>query len=168
MYNNLGQAISSYYTFMESPTATPGIEHEFLWMVFKPGCLLFHTKKGIQTILRLLKTTKLRWSDWCIEAESFVYDGENFGKVIKRIYIRWYEGYKPLQELKVYPLQIHPRRDEILQSLAARGRKYVSLRDMSHRFYSGAVDSLSTIHTSDEDGLEYYTAQTIIVSHSRN
>jgi hypothetical protein len=165
MYNSLSREISSYYTFMESPTAAPGIEHEFLWMAFKPGCLLLRTHKGIQSILRLRSMEHTRYGVWWVEAEKLSYNGDLFGRVSVTIRIQWYDGYRPLEELSVYPLRFHPRQHEIYQSLVVRGRKYVLLREVSHRFYSGVVDSLSSYRTTDIAGDEEYPIQPITASH---
>ncbi|KAF2245853.1 hypothetical protein BU26DRAFT_577252 [Trematosphaeria pertusa] len=64
MYNSLTREISSFYTFMESPTAAPGIEHEFLWMAFKPGSFILHSRKGIQRILRFSSMKLDSFSRW--------------------------------------------------------------------------------------------------------
>jgi hypothetical protein len=164
MYNSLSREISSYYTFMESPTAAPGIEHEFLWMAFKPGCLLLHMRQRILRILRL-RSVKYGRFGACVEMEKLAYNGDLFGRVHEDIYIRWYEGYRPLQELSVYPLRFHPRQHEIYQSLVARGREYVLLREVSHRFYSGVADSLSSYLTTSIFGDEDYPIQSITASH---
>ncbi|KAH8728463.1 P-loop containing nucleoside triphosphate hydrolase protein [Phaeosphaeriaceae sp. PMI808] len=156
MYNSLSREISSYYTFMESPTVAPGIEHEFLWMAFKPGCLIFYVHKGIQRIMRLRSMRCTVFSEWRVETEQLAYNGEIFGRVNQINYIRWYDGYRPLQELSIYPLRFHPRQHEIYESLVARGRKYVSLTEMSHRFYSGVANALSTYRTTNLDGEEDY------------
>ncbi|KAH7125101.1 P-loop containing nucleoside triphosphate hydrolase protein [Dendryphion nanum] len=139
MYNSFSREISSYYTFIESPAITPGIEHEFLWMPFKPGCLLFYTEQGIQKLSRLCSMVWNKHRGWGIEMEKLAYNGEEFGPVKMTVFIRWYDGYRPLQELNVYPLQFHPRQEEIYQSLIQRGRKYVALREISHRSYAGLI-----------------------------
>jgi hypothetical protein len=168
MYTSLSREISSYYTFMESSTAAPGIEHDFLWMAFKPGSLLFHTSKGIKRILRLRSMQKGRFETWRVEAEKLAYNGENLGRVNVIINIPWYDGYRPLQELKVYPLYYHPNQSEIYQDLVARGRKYILLRELSHRFYSGVAESLSPYRTTNIDGEEDYPIQPIKVSQNRD
>jgi hypothetical protein len=164
MYTSLSREISSYYTFMESSTAAPGIEHDFLWMVFRPGSLLFHTSKGIKRILRLRSMDKGRYGGWLIYAEKLVYNGDELGRVNVTLTIPWYDGYRPLQELKVYPLRYHPNQSEIYQDLDARGRQYILFRELSHRFYSGVADSLSPYRTTNIEGDEEYPIQPIKVS----
>lgn len=164
MYSSLRRETSSYYTFMESPAVVPGIEHEFLWMAFKPGCLLLHTQDGVHKILRLVSMSYVHFRGWRLDMEKIAYDGEVFGRVSECAYIRWYDGYRPLQELKVYPLQFHPHADEIRQALTARGREYVRLKEYSHRSYFGVANSLSPYRTVDDFGDEEYRIDPITVS----
>jgi hypothetical protein len=70
MYHSRSCEISSYYTFMESPTVAPDIEHAFLWMAFKPGCFLFQSSRGIQSIVHYRTMTRDRPGAWEVEDES--------------------------------------------------------------------------------------------------
>jgi hypothetical protein len=164
MYNSLSHEISSYYAYMESPTVAPGIEHEFLWMAFKPGSFIFCTRDGIQQIRKLISIEKGVFSTWFLTLKHIGYDGEEFGFSNTSIRIRWYDGYKPLQELSAYPLRYHPRQDEIMESLKTRGRKYAAMRTLSHRYYIGVADSLSSHRIHSIDGEEdEYPIQSIMV-----
>lgn len=98
-----------------------------------------------------------------------MYDGEIFGFVTETILIPWYDGYRPLQELRVYPLHYHPHHYVIYQSLLTRGRKYVQLREQSHRYYSGVADSLSPNRIVSYDREEdVFPIQSIMASCRRN
>jgi hypothetical protein len=163
MYTSLSREISSYYTFMESTTA-PGIEHDFLWMAFKPGSLIFTTVQGIKRVLRMRSMRLSCYGSWLLATEKLAYNGDDLGRIAVTITIPWYDGFKPLQELKAYPLHYHPEESKIYQELTDRGHKYVSFRDVSHRFYSGVADSLSPYRTTDIHGDEDYPIQPIKVS----
>jgi hypothetical protein len=164
MYNSLTREMTSFYTFMESPVAAPGIEFEFLWMAFKPGELIVQTRKDVHQILRVKSVDKI-FLAWQVNSETIVYDGESFGFTTYSIRIPRYEGYKPLMDLRVCPLSYHPTGETIRNSLITRGHKYVDLKDVSHRKYSGTVRSLSPYrvrgHYGEEDD---YTIHSLTVS----
>jgi hypothetical protein len=164
MYNSLSREMLSYYTFMESSTAAPGIEHDLLWMVFKPGSLLVHTCQGIKQIRRLRSMQKLRNGSWEVETEKIAYNGIDLGWVSNYFQISLYDGYRPLRELTIFPLEYHPNESEIYMELIERGREYILFRELSHRSYSGIAETLSPHCTTDVDGDGIYPISPMNVS----
>jgi hypothetical protein len=167
MYNSLMREMTSFYTFMEpeSPTAAPGIEFDFLWMAFKPEDLVFREVNGIHRIYRFKSMERhYRPPGWQLRCVSIAYDGDTFGSAITYISIAPYDGYKPLTELRAFPLQYHSSKVDIYQRSIARGHKYASMKEASHRYYYGVGDSLSPYriqaHFGEEDE---FTMQSIAV-----
>jgi hypothetical protein len=164
MYRSLETQISSYYTFMESPAIAPGIECKNLWMAFRPGDLIYTKIDGTEKVVRL-KSTNKGWFPWTLYTEEIQYDGTDYGRHQLMIHIRNYDGYKPLEELSAYPLQYHRRKEAVTNVLIARGRKFLGLRGVHHRFYEGLADSLSPFRLNTLDGEEdEYPIQSILVT----
>jgi hypothetical protein len=166
MYRTLESEIASYYTFMESPSITPGIEYKNLWMAFRPGDFIYAKVNGSEKIVRL-KSTSRAWFRCVLTAEEIQYDGADFGYRNTSLSISEYTGYKPLESLSAYPLQYHPHKEAITKSLIARGKKFIGLRGIQPRFYEGVANSLSPFRINGLDGEEdEYPIQSIMVRHT--
>ena len=164
MYRSLESEISSYYTFMESPSIAPGVEYKNLWMAFRPGDFIYTKLDDTEKVLRLKSTSKSYFS-WMLIAEEIQYNGTDFGYYSVSLRIYEYDGYKPLESLRAYPLQHHKRKEAITNSLITRGKKFLGLRGIHHRYYEGLADSLSPFRQNTIDGEEdEYAIQSIMVS----
>lgn len=62
----------------------------------------------------------------------------SFGRVLHMINLPYFEGTIKIHELDIYPLQYHPQAKNVTEILAARGRKWVSLRGIHHMQYKGS------------------------------
>ncbi|KAF2817426.1 P-loop containing nucleoside triphosphate hydrolase protein [Mytilinidion resinicola] len=164
MYDSLTREISAYYAFMESPTCAPGIEHDLLWMAFKPGELIYHMKDGIHIVMKFTSMRRTHPSRWLLNAEAITYNGDVFGYTEHFLSVPWYDGYEPLEELSVFPLRHHSNKEEIQEALVARGRKYVNLRNTCQRYYSGIAESLSRFRpNSGREESDHYSIQSTMI-----
>jgi hypothetical protein len=164
MYRTLESEISSYYTFMESPSIAPGIEYKNLWMAFRPGDLIYTKIGDIETVVRLVSMSQGLFS-WSLYTKEIQYDGTTYGRHTVYLRIDRYDGYKPLEQLNAYPLQYCLHKDAITNSLIARGQKFLGLRGVHHRYYEGLADSLSPFRINSIGGEEdEYAIQSIMAS----
>ncbi|KAJ3535655.1 hypothetical protein NM208_g7048 [Fusarium decemcellulare] len=152
-------------------SAEPSIEHQHLWMAFRPGILLYQKIDNVEVVSRLREIDSHKGNNrplppyapmpprppfpfeddndlsargWRLEDERIQYDGQDFVYVKSNVIIHKYDGCKPLRELKVFPLDLHPERERILQSLTLRGQKYLSLCGTHYRSYNGLAKFSST------------------------
>jgi hypothetical protein len=149
MERALRKEIGSYEKLM-GDGATPGLEYSNLWMAFRPDDLLYQRLNGHDIICRL------RYIDedseflnnhhiqefWSIRTERVEFDGEDFVYSRHNVKIIKYDGYRPLSQLEIFPLQYLPDKGRIAQDLLARGRKYVSLSGIHYKHYEGAAEML--------------------------
>lgn len=142
---------------MESPDLSPGIEYDYLWMAFRPGELVYQRVNGIDRVVKLVSMEKDNFGSWGLSVQKFAYDGNTYGHRSETIRVSWYEGYKPLEQLRAYPLNFHPEAKEIRRKPIARGRRYLELCRARHLFYSGAAESLAPSLVNAEE--EYYTIE---------
>lgn len=166
MYRALESEISHYYMFMESPTIAPGIGWENLWMAFRPNDLIYSKKDNLERVVRL-KRTSMEIDYWGLTVEEIQYNGTDYGRHRITLRIWRYDGYKPLTHLNAYPLQYHDDKDTVTNSLISRGKKFISLRNVHHRYYEGLADSLSPFRIESLMGEEdEFAIQSIMVSYS--
>lgn len=153
MYNVLSAKIRGYYAFVEGPTAPPSLDFLNLWMVFRPGDLIYvktnHADISRGQILRFESMSrckcKLPWcslSYWSLCGQHIDYNGDNFGHIATYAQIKPYKGYRPLCDLVVVPLQYHPDQLSIRESLIACGKKFAKLHGSHYRQYKGMAEVL--------------------------
>jgi len=76
-------------------------------------------------------------SPFIIDCYSIDFDGSHLGGVQKQIEIRPYEGEKPVTSLPVYPLKFLPDLEKAKERLLVRGRCFLKMLDVSHKYYEG-------------------------------
>ncbi|RPA89391.1 hypothetical protein L873DRAFT_1849319 [Choiromyces venosus 120613-1] len=76
-------------------------------------------------------------SPFIIDCYSIDFDGVHLGGVQKQIEIRPYEGEKPVTSLPVYPLKLLPDLEKTRERLLDRGRSFLRMIDVSHKYYEG-------------------------------
>ncbi|KAL8960229.1 MAG: hypothetical protein Q9193_003026 [Seirophora villosa] len=117
---------------------SPKLEFRDLWIAFKPGCLVYHTQNDVVEISRLRSITEVMDEDddeeWLLETEMIDYRGNHVGLTWEFLSIARYAGCKPIRELDAFPLHFHPEEERIRCDLSKRGRKYLSLWGIHHRF----------------------------------
>ena len=127
----LNREIMSYEELMENNDAAPGLEFQNLWMAFKPGTLLYGQQQGISVISRLQSMQKvkpyLQPEYWNLVTERIKCDGRDFIFVSEVVRISKYDGYRPLTQLVLFPLEYHRDAEGVRTNLLARGKRYVSM-----------------------------------------
>jgi len=133
---------------------TPDLEHRHLWVVFRPGCLVYEKHGDIERVSRLRSMRGGEHDDngarpWILNTERVHYTGSVIGLTSHSIEISPYDGFKSVRELNSVPLYLHPEERRIRRDLLERGRKFLSLCGMRHCFYDGpAYMGVSTGDTS--------------------
>ncbi|KAI1742673.1 P-loop containing nucleoside triphosphate hydrolase protein [Xylaria scruposa] len=117
------------------------IDHENLWIAYKPGDLIYKRDGKIDTVSRL-RSFRGAYKDntkfWVVSTERIEYDGTDFGHVIlSDTLIMEYPGRLCIRDLEAFPLRFHSQNAQIRDALVQRGQKYVSLRGACHRFFNG-------------------------------
>jgi hypothetical protein len=141
--------ISAYNSMMQNEAIKPGLEHRLLWMVFKPGDLLYFHAEGNDIIVRLKEFQLLKRKNipdvWTAVAEYIGCKADTLGFDTHYITIRNYDGYKALTELETFPLYYHTKKEEIREALIRRGRKYISLCGIHYKLYKGSISCSSKL-----------------------
>lgn len=125
--------------------SSPELNHRHLWLVFKPGCLVYEKRGGIESLSRLLSMHGEEEDDsfdiraWRLHTERIHYIGSDVGLTHHWLTIYRYDGRKPVCELTAVPLHLHPEEERIRHDLLERGRKFISLCGIHHCFYDGVA-----------------------------
>jgi len=133
----------------------PSIDFDNLWMVFRPGALIYSKQAPRGERVYKLRSIEFRGSiffnsSWLLRLWSISCDGENFGYESSCVHISAYEGYRLLEELSYSPLEYHPNRNDIEARALSRGGKFISFCGQHHCEYKGMADMMTM--TKDFDG----------------
>ena len=157
MAKTLRREILGYQNTMQDKEVIPGLEFQDLWMAFKPGALLYQSFEDIDVICRLRTMHKMTPHDllpfWDVKTEVLMCVGKRLEYIHHDVEISHYDGYKPLRELKIFPLDYHQQQESIKASLLQRGEKYVSLRGIHHCSYEGLADITSSHDTGSKSSM---------------
>lgn len=118
------------------------LDQDHLWIIFKPGCLVYERREGLDIVFKLQKIVAdvdhiegfLGWDLW---VEQIHYNGEEFGHISTWKWIPKFEGRKAVMHLDFFPLHLHPDAHHIMKSVEQRGRKYLSYCGVHHCLYNG-------------------------------
>lgn len=144
MRRALKREIALYESTMNS-SDTPSIEHQHLWMAFKPGTLLYQSIDGVEIVSRLRSAYKLNEAgtrsarEWRLDAERIHHDGSQFRFIDHEIVVKKYDGSKPLEQLPAFPLSFHPEEDRVRRELIIRGKKFIALCNGHHYCYYNGI-----------------------------
>ena len=76
-------------------------------------------------------------SPFVIDCFYIDFDGTNFGPLPQKFMLTDYDGEVPINSLEVFPIRFDDDPKKTEKSLVRRGRKFVRLADVDHKFYSG-------------------------------
>ena len=131
------------------------LEHQHLWMLFKPGCLVYQKIEGIESLVRLRaiyeEADDADELSWHLSVENINYSANDIGLVRTYTEIKHYDGRKPILEMTAVPLYLHPEEERIRYDLLERGRKFLSFRGTQHCFYDGVAYLCSMLSPSAYD-----------------
>lgn len=135
------------------------LEHRHLWILFKPGCLVYHKGGRADEFLSRfqsissLQNSKGEIESWQIGSERTAWNGSGIGMEKRFTNIPRYDGRKPVCDLAAIPLAFLPEEQRIRRDLLERGRKFLSLCGTRHCFYDGSafLFSISSPNTTESD-----------------
>ena len=149
MEKTLHREIKISKALMSNVSGSHELEHRHLWMVFKPGCLVYEKVEGVERLSRLRSINDHKddeseqIEEWSLSTECIQYSRSDIGFVHHAIDIERYDGSKPLCELAAVPLSFHPEKERLRHDLSERGRKFLSHCGIHHRLYDGAANMWS-------------------------
>ena len=96
------------------------------------------------------ENSKGRENRFSIRLYSLSFDGESYGPIDTSLTIPGWEGLRNIRDLKLFPVQYckpgrdfdierFPTSDDFKSHLTERGKRYVGLGSVAHRYYSGQI-----------------------------
>ncbi|KAJ4153249.1 hypothetical protein LMH87_009745 [Akanthomyces muscarius] len=127
----------------------PCVAFSDIWMIFRPGELLFTGADAAETerILEVVGTEfhEAGWgkpASWVVEAKCFAFNGVRFGYVKQSFAIDSFKGTRLIRRLDLQPLEYHPDQAALRARQIARGEKLCRLAGVHHCQYSGPATAV--------------------------
>jgi len=145
MEKTLEREIRQYEATFDHQTTNASLEHQHLWMGYKPGELLFSMPDDAECVVRMASMSKVmkpmfrstEIDHWIINVERIEWQGERMVWVPYSVPIPHYDGCQRVGTLPVAPWKFHPNQERAKRELIARGRQYQQLAGVSHQTYHG-------------------------------
>ncbi|KAJ6785835.1 hypothetical protein PWT90_09167 [Aphanocladium album] len=129
------------------------ITFELLWAIWKPKSLVYTTTYGNDDEPRVFRVESVerhanmqKGEFFHIEGKYFEYDGKNFGHGSIAEEIGSFRGARKITSLPCYPLRFHRDESGVRAKLIERGKKFVALRGVHYKSYSGMAYLKSKKH----------------------
>lgn len=132
--------------------------YDYLWTLFQPGSTVFTRSDGQECAYTLLETKygadskgvpcfwmTCRYVDW---------DGVKFGTQKINLSIPIYQGTRPINQLRAYPIEYHTDTDGLKARLIERGEKAESLAGPQYKAYSGIGWRMGAFGTKDKHNVK--------------
>ncbi|MBA7489712.1 hypothetical protein ES702_00246 [subsurface metagenome] len=156
--------INEYEANVLNAIETPSIRWKNLWMVYKPGSLLFNSK-GPSLMCMEVVDAQQRGGNcpaYVITGKKFTHDGEHYGYQEMQIAQAPYKGMKSLVKLKAIPEAYYEDAEKAKTLLLERGKKFRLLKGSHYRSYNGTVSALSRVR--DWESCGEYKEEPMIIS----
>ncbi|CUS15008.1 unnamed protein product [Tuber aestivum] len=121
MQHSMGNELLETDTFLSRGL----IKYQWLWMIFRPGDLVYHPSTDE---LSYLCRTKYQQNGFCLVFESVVYDGKSFNRVQFSHTIHSFDTTRPISALSVIPLSLRDDSEGLREKLLLRGEWYFNLQ----------------------------------------
>lgn len=120
------------------------ITYDLLWALWKPDTLAFTNAYGDESESRVFKVdiatrhvTLTTGDYYFVDGTYFEWNGKKFGQGALTEQIYSWQGTRKITSLPCYPLKYHSNEAKLREDLIERGKKFVSLRGVHYKSYSG-------------------------------
>ncbi|KAI9699023.1 MAG: hypothetical protein M1836_003212 [Candelina mexicana] len=143
-----------------------------VWMLFKPGDIVYTEKDGQPCCYMIAKCDVSRnffGKSWHLTCIGTNYDGSKFGKTSEVLKIPQFEGTRDITSLNVFPLRFHSQESQVKARLLERGNRFFAMRGCQHMSYKGmahvVTNRMKSGYDSDDCGMDgEYTYQSTAIS----
>ncbi|KAK4454128.1 P-loop containing nucleoside triphosphate hydrolase protein [Podospora aff. communis PSN243] len=137
MWETFSNETLNFTIWADDPLGEPALDHKTLWMVYRPGDIVFMREKRLAFSFK--EMSRLNNSDWKLFGHHIDFDGSEYGFREINVSIKAYDGYKLLRELNAAPFNRLPESEQqaLKKELMARGRRFIGLREKQYLWYDG-------------------------------
>lgn len=158
------RALSEYEANVKNAIDKPSIRWKNLWMIYKPGELIFSGKGPALKCMEIVDSWERGGNcpAYIVSGKTFSHDGEHYGYEEVQVGQPPYKGMKALTKLSAVPHDYYAETESAKKYLLQRGKKFLSLRGSHYRTYAGTVVALANVR--DWNGYGEYKEEPMIIS----
>jgi hypothetical protein len=112
------------------------IKFDWLWMIFRPGDLVYSPKS--EELYFFKKAEYTEGTGYTLYCYNNSYDGTGVGRNNCTLFIPCFSEPRELFELPIIPLKLFPDPEGVKQRLALRGKRFLALRGVHSQQHSTA------------------------------
>ena len=116
------------------------VTFDYLWALFEPDAVIYKHSDAQDRLYRLIDSRYAKVGDkvfFDLTCRYIDCDGAAFGYVTTSLILSDFDGIKPISELSIMPILLHPHAGEIWEKLQKRGKSFVELNGFHYKSYSG-------------------------------
>jgi hypothetical protein len=115
------------------------VTYEHAWTIFQPDAVVVSsTGLGEQIAFRLKSGSYQETDDgnfFSLKCQSVDWSGKSFGWSTEAVKLPEFEGIQPISELRILPLDFHPKKEQLKLALIERGKRFAALSGYHYRRY---------------------------------
>ncbi|KAI1127425.1 P-loop containing nucleoside triphosphate hydrolase protein [Nemania abortiva] len=115
------------------------ITYENLWAIFRPGSLVFSIIEDQNRIFFLQDTHYIQDSFMELHVKFIDWDGTQFGYRSTTLRVCKFSGTQRITGLDAYPIEFHPSRSDVEESVKARGEMFRDMHSFHYVSYKGTM-----------------------------
>ena len=121
------------------------IAHDLLWAIYKPDSILI-TICPVANAWKAVRFVSGKYGSNAFKLQCRFRDfkEDKLGEASLELQIPAFDGQKPIVDLEYLPLQYHPKALNIRGDLLRRGAKFLALRGIHHKYFSGVAKPMLT------------------------
>ncbi|KXX75206.1 hypothetical protein MMYC01_207129 [Madurella mycetomatis] len=142
--------------------------YDFLWLLFKPGDIVFAETRGIGKKLAgfvVMRVTHVSCNKtgspqlephpadrWELALWNLAYDGGRLRRRAHTVYVHRFYGERAIADLPAFPIRFAPNQKKLREELIERGKRYhrIICDGQSHMRYNGSVIAEKAYHYQGE------------------
>ncbi|KAF7514312.1 hypothetical protein GJ744_000082 [Endocarpon pusillum] len=144
-------AMRTYRNFVKVTTSMAALDWQNLWMVFRPGTLVYREAVSGSPLLSKVEAINIcecsnplhAHNFWTIKVANVDFTGRHYEWSTTKLELKSFDGFRRLNVLPVFPLDYHPDKDRIFQRLVERGKKFLDFSDVHYKQYDGVTRVLA-------------------------
>ncbi|KAF2161290.1 hypothetical protein M409DRAFT_59287 [Zasmidium cellare ATCC 36951] len=125
LQSHIGHEIENYEAFL----AMGLVSFKHMWMIFKPGSLVYHRETDQLYFLEKGTYTETECGPvYALECHYVDYDGNKVGKVKRTLVIKAFSNQRELDMIPTIPLDKHLEPEALKERLKTRAKRFLALR----------------------------------------
>ena len=129
----LGDTIKAFEDYVANGVLT----HEHAWIVFQPDSVVISPSSVGGTIALRIKSGAYADGEkgkmYSMSCQRVDWNGKSFGWADEIVELQEFTGTQPIDGLSVFPLDFHPRKEEVKADLVERGKRFAALAGCHYR-----------------------------------